>query len=121
MAQKYKGGKPSGDCKKVGSIVAGPGWDIYQLAQNETEWENYKLVAKKPTIAKANFWLSFNGQRFSGRKDALILLYSKRYQNLAIKFCEWLGVDLDGVLELMPVEAFPESLQDLYYDIQEEY
>lgn len=48
-------------------------WLIYESKNNKHEWRMIRLVAQGKAPHKANYWLSYNGQRFAENKDLKLL------------------------------------------------
>jgi hypothetical protein len=68
MEKRYLGNKPeTDDWNFLGSIEADGNWFVYVRPDPVTEWTSVKVVADGRAPRKANYWLGWNGQRFSSR------------------------------------------------------
>lgn len=76
MIKKFIGNEPSGedgwvDVGKVpGRELRNSSWRIFMRYRENTEgWFDLKVFAEERVRHKANFWLSWNGERFAQRGD----------------------------------------------------
>ena len=55
-------------------ILENESWVLFNLFTGHSEWDNLKLISKKPRLHKASFLLGWNGERLARSKDCQILL-----------------------------------------------
>lgn len=79
--------KPTIDKNTFHKILDLEKWELW--AQNEITseagWKSYKLITKKEKAKKANFKLSYNGERMAKCDCLTVLTTRNTYQNLAKK------------------------------------
>lgn len=67
--QKFKGNVPEG----AELIAENDKWMLFDRFKPTGQWTNLKLVSKEPRTRKANFWLGWNGDRFTKNSDTDVL------------------------------------------------
>lgn len=72
--KRYLGHKPTGDWSLLGSVEDEGDWFVYIRPDPSSEWSSVKVVADGRALGKANYWLGWNGQRFSRHSDLPLLL-----------------------------------------------
>jgi hypothetical protein len=73
--KRYLGNKPkTDDWNFLGSVEADGNWFVYVRPDPSSEWTSVKVVADGRAQGKANYWLGWNGQRFSRHADLPLLL-----------------------------------------------
>ena len=83
MQKLYSGnhGEDGDGWIKIGQIgkFDGVKWSIYRKPQpNGSEWDYVKVVADGKAPRKANYWLSWNGDRFAIGGDFLKMLEHRK-------------------------------------------
>lgn len=69
---RYRGGKAAEGWNYAGEVgpFQGSMWSIYQHHTiSPAGWRNLKLAAQEPVEHKANYWVAWNGERFSQSRD----------------------------------------------------
>ena len=75
MAKRYRGHKPkTADWEHIGTIEVDGRWLLYVRPDPSSEWSSVKVVAEDRACGKANYWLGWNGHRFSRQSDLPLLL-----------------------------------------------
>lgn len=76
MAKRYLGHKPrSSDWKHLGPVEeGGTRWLVYVRPDPSSPWCSVKVVADGRVTGKANYWLGWNGERYSHQTDLPRLL-----------------------------------------------
>ncbi len=73
--KRYLGHKPkTDDWNFLGSVEADGNWFVYVRPDPSNGWSSVKVVADGRALGKANYWLGWNGQRFSRHADLPLLL-----------------------------------------------
>lgn len=82
--RKYK---PSVNSEKFHKILDMEKWELWAANEiiSEDGWKHYKLICKKERTVKANFSLSYNGERMAKGRCYEILTTRHNYQTLAKK------------------------------------
>jgi hypothetical protein len=74
--KKYTGKKPrAAGWQEVGAVESDGRWLVF--IRPDGEWSTVKVVADGRALAKANYWLGWNGSRF-GRHADLVSLAQQR-------------------------------------------
>jgi hypothetical protein len=99
MAKRYLGHKPkTDDWDFLGPIEADGKWLVYIRPDQESEWSSVKVVADGRAVGKANYWLGWNGHRFSRQSDLPLLLLrsslAKAVEDMLVGLQEVEGLDL---------------------------
>lgn len=75
MTKRYRGHKPkTDDWDFLGPIETDGRWLVYARPDPSNEWTSVKVVADGRAQGKANYWLGWNGHRFSRQSDLPLLL-----------------------------------------------
>jgi len=79
MADKmYKGGLPRArGWEKIGVIEQDVRWLLFVKDDADNDWVSVKVVADGRAPKKANYWLGWNGSRFSWRTDMVSLVQQR--------------------------------------------
>jgi hypothetical protein len=73
--KRYLGHKPkTDDWSFLGAVKADGDWLVYVRPDPSNGWSSVKVVADGRALGKANYWLGWNGQRFSRHADLPLLL-----------------------------------------------
>lgn len=87
MALKLTEGRDSGfqfvrDVGEHNGVV----WRLYKGSEEPSKpWKKFKLVAAEPVVGKANFHLSWNGERLGGGSCAMTLhKYKSKLYSLTV-------------------------------------
>jgi hypothetical protein len=94
MALKLVEGRDSGlefvcDVGEYRGVV----WRLYKAPESPGKaWQRYKLAASEPVVGKANFHLSWDGERLGGGSCAMTLhKYKKALYELTLKALRDMG------------------------------
>lgn len=75
MAKRYSGKKPRDDCwRQIGTVEDKPDWLVFIRPATDSDWMSVKVVADGRAVGKANYWLGWNGSRFSRQADLVLLM-----------------------------------------------
>jgi hypothetical protein len=74
-SKKYRGRKPTAaGWGLLGPVEADGRWFVYIRPNAQSEWESVKVVADGEAMAKANYWLGWNGSRWARQGDLVTLM-----------------------------------------------
>lgn len=72
--RRHKGRRPGEGWEQVAVVQNSPRWLVFVRRNPDTVWWSVKVVAEDRAASKANYWLGWNGSRFSRTGDVLALL-----------------------------------------------
>jgi len=74
----YKGKKPRTDgWEQIGEIEQDVRWRLFVRQKADTEWLTVKVAAVGRASGKANYWLGWNGKRFSQQTDTFAMMQGR--------------------------------------------
>lgn len=74
----YKGKKPRADgWEQIGAIEQDTCWRVFVRESADTDWITVKVAADGRAPKKANYWLGWDGKRFSWRTDMVALVQQR--------------------------------------------
>lgn len=74
MTRRYTGKKPGAGWMPLGTVEAKNSWLVFVRPDPRSEWMSVKVAADGRVPLKANYWLGWNGSRFSRHADLALLL-----------------------------------------------
>ena len=86
MARKFnRGHLPDNDWEKIGEVESDCGEKFFIfILREDNEWIKVRVNSIKKVKGRANYWLSFNGDRFSYGSDYYSILESRGSMCLSI-------------------------------------
>ncbi len=77
-AKMYKGKRPRTEgWGQIGEIENDGQWRLFVRQKAETEWVTVKVAAVGRAQGKANYWLGWNGKRFSQQTDTFAMMQDR--------------------------------------------
>lgn len=74
----YKGKKPrTAGWEHIGDIEQDVRWRMFVRQKADTDWLTVKVAAAGRAQGKANYWLGWNGKRFSQQQDTFAMLQQR--------------------------------------------
>lgn len=74
----YKGKKPRTDgWEHIGDIEQDVCWRVFVRQKADSEWMTAKVAAYGRAQGKANYWLGWNGKRFSQQVDTFAMMQDR--------------------------------------------
>ena len=74
----YKGKKPRTDgWEHIGDIEQDVRWRVFVKQRADTDWLSAKVAADGRAPKKANYWLGWNGKRFSQQIDTFAMMQDR--------------------------------------------
>ena len=74
----YKGKKPrTSGWEQIGMIENDRQWRVFVKENVESGWMTVKVAAIGRAQGKANYWLGWNGKRFSQQQDTFAILQQR--------------------------------------------
>lgn len=74
----YKGKKPRTEgWEQISEVEQDVRWLVFVRQKDDTDWLTVKIVAAGRARGKANYWIGWNGKRFSQQTDTFLLMQQR--------------------------------------------